>query len=1594
MSQINSNTEPENQKGNGPVESMGRTGNKNPFKFLDAYTKNDREIFFGRSEELDEIYRKFYKSKILLVYGKSGTGKSSIINCGLVSKIPAEDILIIPVRCSKDPVNNLKADLRKFSDSDSPDTIDILKDIYEKNFKPVSLIFDQFEEIFILSTLEERKKLISELLKIIQSKIRVNLVLIFREEYFAGFSEFEDVIPNLYSNRVRIEKLNKNVVEEIIEKPCRSCNVQVETGLSKKVTEILSRETGQIELTWFQILMDKLYKLAIERDQINPSLKISDLHKIGDIGNILGDFLNEQLLGMENAPEVEAVLKTMISEDGTKKQITLDEIVHSLDKANRNIPGESVRNILKNLVDRRIISEKDEHGNYEIKHDSLAIRIYERLTAEERKLKEIQQLIKNAHNQYLQVGTLMNEQMLKHIGPYTTNLSLPIEQEKFVKQSENEIGKAKRRIRNTVFSLGTFILIFAIVFGIYSYKGRQKAELEARISKSKELANQALLYCESDPTKAYLIAEQAFGVYPTFESKSAILNAYKNAPFYNRIDGNQFVLSKSENYILVTNTLDHIIRIYDFTGDLMAICKGHKGPILNGSLKFSDDEKYIVSESVIDSSVRIWDIAGKEIFKVNKGGYKQLGFLPDNKLYIISNIDYQLYNIDGIQIMNVLFEKPARQIFIDSLYALLVTHDSIMEIKSLNNFITIIKGEKINDLYYQTIFDARNKIVIYRTTGTIYKLWNWEQNHIYDLSDKMNDPTRYFRIKNDYLIDRYKANISPGKFKIRNAKTGQIIYESLENVIFIWKTNFIDKVHFIIPDYEKSALYDIRGQIIRTFSGKLEDYYSQTGFLITIKNESNIQIYHISGRQVASVALKDVLFCKFIDKDKFIVCGKDNRISVFNTNGRLLYTLKGVPIKSTSEWSISTYFIKNSILIIKTDKGLYSYTLNFEKQNRLNESYNWAYYTHLIGNEYLFRVSWFNNINLLNTRLQKLKIPDSAIKYIDFVKFSPDKKYFLVVENQHDTIGKATSILSLFSFPDCKILYSQKSSYNPNLIDRTNYGIEFLNSNDTSCLIYHNGVLRYLDNKFKIINEWKISNLRYCGFNDYFNSGMSINNGFLIGLSNLDSCIRIYDLKHRDSIPVNKMSNIYDSDKLTFINEGNQLLYYNQAKNEVNLLNKDFDTLDVIYPSGKKVLRINEYGDLLFISSVDVEYSISPGNLIWKNEVQSSYLQVYNMVNKTTIFKDFSSDALELVYDYSPHSKLISIIDKPGPGKVHPISSYIDVRNLMDGKSLIKFETETYSNFSEDGKYINIYQSDYDKLIVFPLDATEVIERVREFKEYGNIPYSEVLHRNTNSLNLINDSSLNITNSTTKLIANREIKNKDDLEKVLRLFKLKQDWDNFYSIAKENIKTYYWNDYDKLAEVSNSLIDKVGNNELDEIFEWVNRSVHLQSYIYNNLLLSKIYFKLCKNEEALRVIRRTCFQNISKSSTFLSSDYFEELALYDYFGPDYFVTITKDLIKMQPDDSDVLNEIAWYYYEHVEEKSLLDYSVDLIKESISLNKNPQNLDTYSALLYKLGNFKKALDIESEAVVLAKKTKQDFNQYEIFIEKINDAKDSR
>jgi len=61
--------------------------NFNPFPGLRPFAVEDSNLFFGRETESDEVISKLLKNRYITVIGPSGSGKSSLVNGGILPKI-------------------------------------------------------------------------------------------------------------------------------------------------------------------------------------------------------------------------------------------------------------------------------------------------------------------------------------------------------------------------------------------------------------------------------------------------------------------------------------------------------------------------------------------------------------------------------------------------------------------------------------------------------------------------------------------------------------------------------------------------------------------------------------------------------------------------------------------------------------------------------------------------------------------------------------------------------------------------------------------------------------------------------------------------------------------------------------------------------------------------------------------------------------------------------------------------------------------------------------------------------------------------------------------------------------------------------------------------------------------------------------------------------------------------------------------------------------------------------------------------------------------------------------------------------------------
>ena len=91
---------------------------RSPFKFLDPFGPQDNKVFFGRSAEIDELYAQVFRTPLLLVYGLTGTGKTSLIDCGLRNRFDGTDWLPFYVRRKENINEALREMLRKAQPDD------------------------------------------------------------------------------------------------------------------------------------------------------------------------------------------------------------------------------------------------------------------------------------------------------------------------------------------------------------------------------------------------------------------------------------------------------------------------------------------------------------------------------------------------------------------------------------------------------------------------------------------------------------------------------------------------------------------------------------------------------------------------------------------------------------------------------------------------------------------------------------------------------------------------------------------------------------------------------------------------------------------------------------------------------------------------------------------------------------------------------------------------------------------------------------------------------------------------------------------------------------------------------------------------------------------------------------------------------------------------------------------------------------------------------------------------------------------------------------------------------------------------------------
>lgn len=375
-----------------------------PFKFLDAYTAADQNRFFGRNTEQKRLVELLFRSRLVLVYGPSGTGKTSLVQCGLAKAIPASDYFAVFVRRRSDLRQTVTTTLTGFLEETAlTDPVELVAECIRYALRPIYLVFDQLEELFISGSPDEQNWFACFLKAVDQSSLACKIVLVIREDFLAYLYAYEDALPGLLDYRMRVEPMTERNLQEVIIGTFRQIDEVRLVEEPKTVGLILenNRSTGNtFQLPYLQVYLDRLWRLENEKAPeppvwITPAL----VDEVGRIDDVLEVFLAEQKknirdrLNADEKPAVSLILEAFVTFEGTRREhrlASLEEATH--------LPVTLLVRLLAELERTRLV--RREEDTYELAHDSLAKVIDKGRSAEQRQINDIIRRLKDAHREY------------------------------------------------------------------------------------------------------------------------------------------------------------------------------------------------------------------------------------------------------------------------------------------------------------------------------------------------------------------------------------------------------------------------------------------------------------------------------------------------------------------------------------------------------------------------------------------------------------------------------------------------------------------------------------------------------------------------------------------------------------------------------------------------------------------------------------------------------------------------------------------------------------------------------------------------------------------------------------------------------------------------------------------------------------------------------------------------------------------------------------------------------------------------------------------------------------------------------------------
>ncbi len=233
-----------------------------PYKYLDFYLESDSALFFGRRTEIEILLADIISARLVVLFARTGTGKSSLIHAGIIPRLRAVDYGVTVCRVGSDPARSI---LQSLAEPERP-LAEALTAHVNRAQCPLVIIIDQFEEFFLHELPDPvRRSFIEQVARLYDdSESGVHIVFSLREDYLAEMDAFRDLIPNIFQkeSQLRLRPLTAEQAREAIEGPRGVVEppFSYDSGVVDTIIADMPREDGFINPVELQIVCDTLWR--------------------------------------------------------------------------------------------------------------------------------------------------------------------------------------------------------------------------------------------------------------------------------------------------------------------------------------------------------------------------------------------------------------------------------------------------------------------------------------------------------------------------------------------------------------------------------------------------------------------------------------------------------------------------------------------------------------------------------------------------------------------------------------------------------------------------------------------------------------------------------------------------------------------------------------------------------------------------------------------------------------------------------------------------------------------------------------------------------------------------------------------------------------------------------------------------------------------------------------------------------------------------------------------------------------------------------------------------------------------------------------